>query len=113
MKLVEIKQRMYGDYLCSCGCMTLLSGTCYGVGDEEDINGYDWRMFTEQCWQRISASSSLEEIYDEYYTSPEADEYYDVDKYDDGWDDDSNISCSDCPDDECTGHCFSCAYRSF
>ena len=31
----------------------------------------------------------------------------------DGWDDDSNISCSDCPDDECTGHCFSCAYRSF
>ena len=22
------------------------------------------------------------------------------------------LSCKDCPDDECTGHCMSCAYRS-
>lgn len=27
------------------------------------------------------------------------------------WEDDSNIGCSDCPDDECTGHCMSCSYR--
>lgn len=26
--------------------------------------------------------------------------------------DDSEIGCSDCPDDECTGHCMSCSYRS-
>lgn len=29
------------------------------------------------------------------------------------WDDGSTTGCSDCPDDECTGHCFSCAYRNF
>lgn len=29
----------------------------------------------------------------------------------DGWYDDSNISCADCPDGECTGHCMSCSYR--
>lgn len=26
--------------------------------------------------------------------------------------DGSEIGCKDCPDDECTGHCMSCAYRS-
>lgn len=29
------------------------------------------------------------------------------------WDDGSDIGCSSCPDDECTGHCMSCPYRSF
>lgn len=28
-----------------------------------------------------------------------------------GDDDGSQIGCSDCPTDECTGHCMSCAYR--
>ncbi len=27
------------------------------------------------------------------------------------WEDGSDIGCSDCPDDECTGHCMSCPYR--
>ena len=27
------------------------------------------------------------------------------------WDDGSSIGCKDCPPDECTGHCMSCAYR--
>lgn len=27
------------------------------------------------------------------------------------WSDDSDRRCSDCPDDECTGHCTSCSYR--
>lgn len=26
--------------------------------------------------------------------------------------DDSDRSCKDCPDDECTGHCMSCYYRT-
>ena len=34
-------------------------------------------------------------------------------EYPEEWKDGSDISCSDCPDDECTGHCFSCSYRSF
>lgn len=27
------------------------------------------------------------------------------------WDDGSSIGCGGCPEDECTGHCMSCAYR--
>lgn len=30
----------------------------------------------------------------------------------DDLDDDSNLGCKDCPEDECTGHCMSCYYRS-
>ena len=43
------------------------------------------------------------------FTSPVSDE----DDYDesDEWNDDSDIGCADCPDDECHGHCMSCAYR--
>lgn len=33
-------------------------------------------------------------------------EYFDAE-----WDDGSSTGCKDCPDDECTGHCMSCAYR--
>lgn len=29
------------------------------------------------------------------------------------WQDDSDRGCSDCPDDECTGHCMSCYYRPY
>jgi hypothetical protein len=29
------------------------------------------------------------------------------------WHDGSEIGCSMCPDDECTGHCMSCSYRNF
>ena len=31
--------------------------------------------------------------------------------YDDGYNDDSDRGCKDCPPDECTGHCMSCFYR--
>lgn len=27
------------------------------------------------------------------------------------WEDDSDIGCQDCPDDECNGHCMNCPYR--
>ena len=33
------------------------------------------------------------------------------DDYAPEWDDGSSIGCKDCPADECTGHCMSCAYR--
>ena len=42
----------------------------------------------------------FEEIYDDDFDDSEA------------WDDGSSIGCKDCPDDECTGHCMSCSYRS-
>lgn len=90
MKLVEIQQRMYGDYKCSCGCGTQLIGLCCGVGDEEDINGYDWRMFDLNCWGNIKMHQhkTLEEIYNEYQPSEDFEcSGYDVPayEYDDEW----------------------------
>lgn len=38
--------------------------------------------------------------------------YSDTSEIQHEWSDDSNRGCSDCPDDECTGHCMSCFYRS-
>lgn len=40
----------------------------------------------------------------------EDERYYEDDEEE--WEDDSDIGCEDCPDDECTGHCMSCSYRS-
>ena len=85
MTLVKIAQKMYGDYKCSCGCGKVLTGMCYGVGDEEDINGYDWRMFTEQCWQGMTMF--LDEIYENYPPSPIND---DIPEYEY---DDSAVDC--------------------
>lgn len=39
------------------------------------------------------------------------DEMFYQDNYPEEWDDGSSIGCKDCPPDECTGHCMSCAYR--
>lgn len=33
--------------------------------------------------------------------------------YDPGYEDDSDRNCASCPPSECTGHCFSCSYRSY
>lgn len=52
--LERFSQRMYGEYLCSCGCGEALIGKCYGVGEGSDDEGYRWRMFTEKCWERVS-----------------------------------------------------------
>lgn len=37
--------------------------------------------------------------------------FYDEDDGGDGWEDDSDRGCKDCPPDECTGNCMSCYYR--
>lgn len=52
--LERFSQRMYGEYLCSCGCGEALIGKCYGVGEGSDDEGYRWRCFTEKCWERVS-----------------------------------------------------------
>lgn len=78
VELEEIQLRMYGDYECSCGCHRRLgrptNGTdglpmdiSYGVGRADDEEGFDWRMFTERCWNLIQRSGqTLEEIYENY-----------------------------------------------
>lgn len=64
--LIRFKQKMYGDYTCSCGCGKQLDGICYGVGQEEDEEGFDWRMFTKECWDSTISNYSKEYIYNNY-----------------------------------------------
>ena len=70
--LVTIKNKMYGDYVCACGCNKILGtqlGTyCYGIGYADDEEGMDWRMFHPECWEKI-ATMSLEDIYNNYETN--------------------------------------------
>ena len=67
--LVTIKNKMYGDYVCACGCNKILGtqlGTyCYGVGYADDEEGMAWRMFHPECWKKI-AKMSPEDIYNNY-----------------------------------------------
>lgn len=70
--LVTIKNKMYGDYICACGCNKLLGnqlGTyCYGVGYADDEEGMNWRMFHPECWEKI-ATIPPEDIYNNYETN--------------------------------------------
>jgi len=56
----------------------------------------------------LSEETETEEEYDSfeewYFAQPS-------DDIEEEWSDGSNISCSDCPPSECTGHCMSCSYR--
>lgn len=54
--LEVIKNRSYGTHKCSCGCGKILGSPlvtnpyyAYGIGSEDDDEGYDWRMFTPEC----------------------------------------------------------------
>ena len=58
--------------------------------------------------------SALEYITDTMELTDYEREFFGVpveEKEDDGYDDDSDRGCSDCPPDECDGHCMSCYYR--
>lgn len=70
--LVTIKNKMYGDYVCACGCNKILGtqlGTyCYGIGYADDEEGMDWRLFHPECWKKI-ATMSPEDIYNKYETN--------------------------------------------
>ena len=53
----------YEDATCSkCGKALR---QCYAVVSVDDEEGYEWRMFDEQCWNEIK-HLSLEEIYQTY-----------------------------------------------
>lgn len=70
--IVKFKNKMYGDYVCACGCNKLLGnqlGTyCYGVGYDDDEEGMNWRTFRPECWEKISMMSP-EDIYNSYETN--------------------------------------------
>lgn len=81
--LEVIKNRSYGTHKCSCGCGKVLGNPgievnyAYGVGEVSDDEGYAWRMFTPECWERISSQYDinsqvdLNKIYSKYPASEE------------------------------------------
>lgn len=83
--LEVIKNRSYGTHKCSCGCGKILGSPfvtnnpyyAYGIGSEDDEEGYDWRMFTPECWENIKANyditsqNDLSLIYNSYSASEE------------------------------------------
>ena len=64
----------------------------------------------EFCRERDMSETEID-----FLVSEEHKKYFEEDKYDydyeEEWSDGSEIGCKDCPDDECNGHCMSCAYR--
>lgn len=67
--LEVIKNREYGNYRCSCGCGKILGNPgvyitdnsyAYGIAEVTDDEGYAWRMFTPECWERICKEWDLE-----------------------------------------------------
>ena len=76
--LIRIEQKMYGDYMCSCGRGKPLGNPvifknlekCYGVGDKADEEGYEWRMFTKECWESGIKEHSNEYIFENYPVPP-------------------------------------------
>ena len=61
------------------------------------INGWNLESMESVLFAR-TGYRSLEQIREEEYEA-------------EAWDDDSDRGCSDCPPEECTGHCMSCYYR--
>jgi hypothetical protein len=60
LQLEVFNYRKYGDATCSkCGKAL---GQCHVVASVDDEDGYEWRMFDEQCWNEIK-HLPLEEIY--------------------------------------------------
>lgn len=68
--LEVIKNRVYGTHICACGCGKTLGNPgvevnyAYGIGEVSDDEGYDWRMFTPECWKRISSQYDINSQHD-------------------------------------------------
>ena len=63
MKIEVFNYTKYEDATCSkCGKALR---RCYVVASVDDEDGYEWRMFDEQCWSEIE-HLPLEEIYRTY-----------------------------------------------
>ena len=65
---------------------------------------------SEEAMEFLRNELDLTEEEKKYFEIPTEDDDYEEDPA--AWEDDSYRSCKDCPDDECTGHCMSCYYRT-
>ena len=104
-RLERFQLRMYGTYLCSCGCGKPLGqntvfnrdgSVCWCVGEVDDEAGYKLRSFRQECWDNGISNMSDTDIYAKYPTAPLND------KYADGWDeidDDADDAYSNAPCD--------------
>lgn len=78
------------DVLKGTFLITGIKGTCFSSISEKDGKTFSRKFQYPQIF--VPKSRNTTECRDE-------------------WSDDSGRGCSDCPDDECTGHCTSCFYR--
>ena len=62
-------QRMYGEYASSYDEKTPLEGECFIVADDEDEDGYNWRIFIPEHWALVEHLSD-QEIYAKYPGAP-------------------------------------------
>lgn len=65
MNLVRFKTMMYGCFKDSYDKTTPLVGWVYVVGEAEDDEGWHWRAFTAESWDKVKSLSN-EEIWDKY-----------------------------------------------
>ena len=69
----------------------------------------DYEAVTELCSELDMTGEEC--VFFDIFPGMEDEDYDDYSEPDDS--DGSELSCKDCPDSECTGHCMSCMYRPF
>ena len=72
-QLEVFKHPRYGDYWCACGCGQKLEGMCPTIGDVHDEEGFEWRAFTPECFNRLKAAHSISELYNMFETNETVD----------------------------------------
>lgn len=73
--------------------------------------------FAMECFEEYDLSEHEQQFFgiSDFLIETETGDLDDSEEFDDSasWEDDSHLTCKDCPDDECTGHCMSCGYRPY
>lgn len=99
----------HSEEFCACVhcilCSYIITGSCTIVEVPCDVSIILW----------VNAMNYVINWFNDHYVpydDSEPDDDFDAMEAEyDPTDDRIDVSCKDCPDDECTGHCMSCYYR--
>lgn len=67
-EIIRGQSRLYGEYLC-CMCRKTPLTDFDFVAYEDDEEGYHWRAFCSECWNKIKHLEN-EDIYSRFLVSP-------------------------------------------
>ena len=111
----------HSNEFCDCVncilCSYVVSGSLTAVEIPCDVSILDWVNATHYVFNWfndhnvpydddvVDTEDMMYEDGSSYFTTKDMEAEYDP------TDDRIDVSCKDCPDDECTGHCMSCYYR--